>query len=187
MPHPPKVATGRLFQNRIVVWDIEASRRLFKDSYYGKPLGIPKPKDFQFDAPLILDLMESYYLVKKKKLRVESEEGESLSAREVEALCAAGYPNFREQYLVYSLLRESGFVVGPGIKFGSDFAVYEHGPGIDHAPYLVQVEKDASLVTATGMVRSGRLATTVRKQCSIAIVNVESRKADFLGFDWWRA
>ncbi|MDA4132509.1 MAG: tRNA-intron lyase, partial [Thaumarchaeota archaeon] len=30
--------TGRLFENRIVVWDIEASRRLFKEAYYGKPL-----------------------------------------------------------------------------------------------------------------------------------------------------
>ncbi len=182
-----KIATGRLFENRIVVWDVESSRRLFKDSYYGKPLGIPKPKDFEFDAPLILDLMESYYLVKKKKLRVESEEGEVLSSRELEKLCETGYPNFREQYMVYSLLRESGFVVGPGIKFGSDFAVYEHGPGIDHAPYLVEVEDDQSQVTATGVVRSGRLATTVRKQFIIAVVNAESRKADFLGFDWWRA
>ena len=57
LPHTAKTAIGRLFENRIVVWDIEASRRLFKDSYYGKPLGIPKPKDFEFDAPLILDLM----------------------------------------------------------------------------------------------------------------------------------
>lgn len=187
MAHPPKVALGRLFENRIVVWDIEASRRLFKDSYYGKPLGIPKPKDLEFDAPLILDLMESYYLVKKKKLRVESEQGGPLSAKELEDLCSAGYPDFKAQYLVYSLLRESGFVVGPGIKFGSDFAVYEHGPGIDHAPYLVQVEEDGSEVTATAVVRSGRLATTVRKQFIIAVVNVDSRKVDFLGFDWWRA
>ncbi len=187
MPHPTRIATGRLFENRIVVWDLESSRRLFKDSYYGKPLGIPKPKDFEFDAPLILDLMESYFLVKKKKLRVENPEGKLLSAKELEALCAAAYPNFVERYLVYSLLRESGFVVGPGIKFGSDFAVYEHGPGIDHAPYLVQVEKEGSQVTATAVVRSGRLATTVRKQFIIAVVNADSRKADFLGFDWWRA
>ena len=187
MTQPTKVATGRLFENRIVVWDVDASRRLFKEAYYGKPLGIPKPKDLEFDAPLILDLMESYYLVKKKKLKVESEKGDQLSPRELEELCAAGYPNFREQYLVYSLLRESGFVVGPGIKFGSDFAVYEHGPGVDHAPYIVQVEKEGSRVTATGVVRSGRLATTVRKQFIVAVVNAESRKADFLGFDWWRA
>ncbi|MDG6957902.1 MAG: tRNA-intron lyase, partial [Nitrososphaerota archaeon] len=58
---PRARARGRLFENRIVVWDIEDSRRLFKEGYYGKPLGIPKPKDFEFDAPLILDLMEGYY------------------------------------------------------------------------------------------------------------------------------
>jgi tRNA-intron endonuclease, archaea type len=183
----PKAAVGRLFENRIVVWDVESSRRLFKESYYGKPLGIPKPKDFDFDAPLILDLMESYYLVKKGRLRVEDDDGEALTPQKLDKLCLKGYPNFKEQYLVYSLLRESGFVVGPGIKFGSDFAVYEHGPGIDHAPYLVQVERDGSEVTATGVVRSGRLATTVRKQFIIAVVNVEARKVDFLAFDWWRA
>ncbi len=184
---PATSALGRLFENRIVVWDVESSRRLFKDSYYGKPLGIPKPKDFEFDAPLILDLMESYYLVKKKKLRVEDEKGGALTAAELQQLCVSSYPNFEEQYLVYSFLRESGFVVGPGIKFGSDFAVYEHGPGIDHAPYLVQVADDKSRITATAVVRSGRLATTVRKQFIIAVVDAKSRKVDFLGFDWWRA
>jgi tRNA-intron endonuclease, archaea type len=182
-----KVAFGRLFENRVVVWDIDSSRRLFKEAYYGKPLGIPKPKDFEFDAPLILDLMESYYLVKKKKLRVDDESGVTLSPAKMEQICAESYSDFSERYLVYSILKEAGYVVAPGIKCGSDFAVYEHGPGIDHAPYLVQVEKDESQVTATGMVRSGRLATTVRKQFIIAVVNVESRKADFIGFDWWRA
>ena len=43
----PKKAKGRLFENRIVVWDIEASRRLFKVGYNGKPLGIPIHKDFE--------------------------------------------------------------------------------------------------------------------------------------------
>jgi len=40
---PKQRARGRLFENRVVVWDIESSRRLFKEGYYGKPLGIPKP------------------------------------------------------------------------------------------------------------------------------------------------
>jgi tRNA-intron endonuclease, archaea type len=179
--------TGRLFENRIVVWDVEASRKLFKEAYYGKPLGIPKPKDFEFDAPLILDLMEGYYLVRKKKLRVEDQEGNAIKAERLEKVCADSYSDFKEKYRVYSLLKEAGYVVAPGIKFGTDFAVYEHGPGIDHAPYLVQVQRDGSEVTATGMVRSGRLATTVRKQFMIAVVNVEGRKVDFLAFDWWRA
>jgi tRNA-intron endonuclease len=182
-----RIPLGRLFENRIVVWDIESSRKLFKNGFYGKPLGIPKPKDAEFDAPLILDLMEGYYLAKKKKLRIRSQDGVELSVQEVGRLCAASYPDFNEKFLVYSQLRESGFVVAPGIKFGSDFAVYEHGPGIDHAPYIVQVVKPGTIMTATGAVRSGRLATTVRKQFIIAVADTHKPSVDFLAYDWWRA
>lgn len=178
---------GKLFQNRIVVWDVQAARKFFKNGYYGKPLGIPKPKDFEFDAPLIIDLMEGYYLAKKKKLKIQTEGGKILPLEKMEKLCVDSYADFTERYLVYSTLRESGFVVAPGIKFGSDFAVYEHGPGIDHAPYIVQVVKPGTPVTATGVVRSGRLATTVKKQFIIAVADAKTQKVDFLAYDWWRA
>ena len=184
---PKQRAKGRLFENRIVVWDIESSRRLFKEGYYGKPLGIPKPKDFEFDAPLILDLMEAYYLVTKKVVEVEDSAGKDLTPRQLRDACEASYPEFAEKFIVYRKLREDGFVVTPGIKFGSDFAVYEHGPGIDHAPYIVQVMAPDSKMTATSMVRSGRLATTVRKQFIIAIPDPGKKSIEFLRYDWWRA
>src|SRR2546427_10167574 len=108
-------ASGRLFENRIVIWDIETSRRLFREGYYGKPLGIPKPKDFEFNAPLILALMEAYYLAKKKVLRVESEEGERLGAEEVEKICVRSDTDFAEKYRVYRTLREGGSETTPGL------------------------------------------------------------------------
>ncbi len=184
---PGKKARGRLFENRVVVWDIESSRRLFKEGYYGKPLGIPKPKDFEFDAPLILDLMEAYFLSLTKTITVEDRSGKELPAKELQSVCEASYPDFPEKFMVYKKLRDAGYVVTPGIKFGSDFAVYEHGPGIDHAPYIVQVMGAASTMTATSMVRSGRLATTVRKQFIIAIPDRARKTVDFLRYDWWRA
>ncbi|MDG6988427.1 MAG: tRNA-intron lyase [Nitrososphaerota archaeon] len=184
---PGARARGRLFENRIVVWDIEESRRLFKEGYYGKPLGIPKPKDFLFDAPLILDLMEGYYLTTKKVIGVEDASGKEIAPKKLHQLCEASYNDFAEKFQVYRKLREAGFVVTPGIKFGSDFAVYEHGPGIDHAPYIVQVVSPDSKMTATSMVRSGRLATTVRKQFIIAISDKDRKTIDFLRYDWWRA
>jgi len=184
---PKQRAKGRLFENRIVIWDIDSSRRMFKDGYYGKPLGIPKPKDFEFNAPLILDLMEGYYLAAKKTLEVVDSSGNELSPRRLHEICEASYPEFAEKFLVYKKLREDGFVVTPGIKFGSDFAVYEHGPGIDHAPYIIQVVPPSSKMTATAMVRSGRLATTVRKQFIIAISDKEKKSVEFLRYDWWRA
>jgi len=184
---PKKTARGRLFENRIVVWDIEASRRLFKDGYYGKPLGIPKPKDFEFNEPLILDLMEAYYLLTKKVIGIEDRTGRELSSRMLKRICEDSYSEFNAKFLVYRKLRDEGYVVTPGIKFGSDFAVYEHGPGIDHAPYIVQVMSPDTSITATSMVRSGRLATTVRKQFIIAIPDNARKSVEFLRYDWWRA
>lgn len=184
---PKQKSHGRLFENRIVVWDIADSRRLFKEGYYGKPLGIPKPKDFEFDAPLVLDLMEGYYLATRKLLDVEDAEGKELTLKQLQETCETSYTDFAAKFMVYRKLREAGYVVTPGIKFGSDFAVYEHGPGIDHAPYIVQVVSPDSTMTATSMVRSGRLATTVRKQFIIAIPDMEKRSMEFLRYDWWRA
>lgn len=180
-------AKGELVQNRIVVWNIEHSRRLFKEGFYGKPLGIPKPKSADFDAPLILDLMEACYLMRRGLLSISVANGNLLSQKKIERLCEREYVDFREKFFVYAELRESGFVVTPGIKFGCDFAVYEHGPGIDHAPYLVEVVKPNQKLTATGVVLSGRLATTVRKQFVIAISDMKKRRVEFISFDWWRA
>jgi tRNA-intron endonuclease len=102
-------------------------------------------------------------------------------------MCKRQYVDFDAKYLVFQNLRDKGYIVSPGIKFGCDFAVYERGPGIDHAPYLVQVYRVTSSLTATGLVLAGRLATTVKKQFVLAIPKVKERTVDFIGFDWWRA
>lgn len=178
---------GVLVGNRIVVWDIESSRLLFGNGYFGKPMGIAKPKGTQFSHPLILDLMEGYYLSLKLKLILHTNDGKPLSVLDIKSICRKQYEGFDTKYLVFHDLRDRGYVVSPGIKFGCDFAVYEHGPGIDHAPYLVQVCKPHFDLTATSIVLAGRLATTVKKQFIIAIPKPNEKKVEFIGFDWWRA
>ena len=61
---------GELIENRVIVWNIEDSRKLFSQGYYGKPIGIPKPKIEEIDAPLILDFIESLYLLENKKITI---------------------------------------------------------------------------------------------------------------------
>jgi tRNA-intron endonuclease, archaea type len=181
------VISGRLVENRIVIWDISDSRALFGSGYYGKPLGIPKPKGINFDAPLVLDLIEGYYLVEKRRLQLFYIDGKQVSLNEIRKICKKQYVDFDAKYLVFQNLRNKGYIVTPGIKFGCDFAVYEQGPGIDHAPYLVRVFRATDDLTATGVVLAGRLATTVKKQFILAIPKVTERKVDYVGFDWWRA
>lgn len=185
---PNKLFKGELVENRIVIWDIEESKRIFGDGYFGKPLGVPKPKGTDFDAPLILDLIEGYYLVSEKKIAIrDSISGKVISKKRLVEKCESEYVLFKEKFLVYKELRSRGYVVAPGIKFGSDFAVYEHGPGIDHAPYIIQVMVPQANLTATSIVLAGRLATTVKKKFLIAVVNYSQEDVEFLSFEWWRA
>jgi tRNA-intron endonuclease len=135
----------------------------------------------------VLDLIEGCYLVDRNKLKVFRIDSKQVSATEIKKICRMQYADFEAKYLVFQDLRDKGYIVTPGIKFGCDFAVYEHGPGIDHAPYLVQVFRATEDLTATGLVLAGRLATTVKKQFILAIPKVKERKVDYVGFDWWRA
>jgi tRNA-intron endonuclease, archaea type len=177
---------AELIENRLVVWDLEDSRQLFSSGFFGKPIGIPKPKQNEFDVPVILDLFEGCYLSSRSQIQVV-QDGKRLPEQKLVKLCKEHVFQFEEKFMVYSKLRDAGFVVTPGIKFGADFAAYERGPGLDHAPYLVRVAVPSMKITATDIVLAGRLATTVRKQFIIAIADVAKGEVSFVGFDWWRA
>lgn len=177
-----------LIENFLVVWNPTEGSKIYKDNYYGKPLGIPKPKIPEFDVPLILDLMEGLYLAEQEKIDIyENPEQVKVSLKKLRQKAKQLYDEFEEKYAVYHDLRDSGLIVTPGIKFGVDFAVYKYGPGVEHAPYMVTVKKEASGLSATEIVKNGRLATTVRKRFIIAVPDLASKKVKYLMFKWFKA
>lgn len=177
---------AELIHGTIIVWDIERGRELYRSGFYGKPLGISKPKSPDFNVPLILDIIEGVYLVEKGALEVY--EGEKkLDIEELMERARQYYEKFDERYLTYKDLRDRGFIVTPGIKFGSDFAVYKVGPGLEHAPFIVQVKSPDENISALEVVRSGRLATTVKKYFTIAMSDTSSKRVIYVLFEWWRA
>jgi len=101
-------------------------------------------------------------------------------------ICKNEYHNFDKKFLVYKNFRDKGYIVNPGIKFGCDFTVYQKGPGIDHAPYLVQVYNTSDVISSTDVVLAGRLATTVRKQFVLAIPHGK-KDVGYLALEWWKA
>jgi len=183
---PSNIIRAEVVQDTIIVWDVESGRELYREGFYGKPLGIAKPKTADFDAPLILDIIEAVYLAERERIGVYKD-GKRLSPEELMEYAEKNYERFRERYLVYKDLRERGFVVTPGIKFGSDFAVYKLGPGLEHAPFIVQVKTPSENISALEIVRSGRLATTVRKHFTVAVADPSSGRVGYLLFEWWRA
>jgi tRNA-intron endonuclease len=185
MPQKIKV---ELIENFLIVWDSTEGSELYKMGYYGKPLGMSQPKIPEFSVPLILDLMEGVYLAEKSIIAVtESAEKTKVNLTKLRQKAKKLYEEFEEKYIVYQDLRESGLIVTPGIKFGCDFAVYKYGPGVEHAPYMVSVKTANSDISATEIVKAGRLATTVRKRFIIAVPSLGSEKVKYLIFKWFKA
>ena len=177
-----------LIENFLVVWDPVEGSQLYKAGFYGKPLGIPKPKIPEFKVPLLLDLMEGLYLVENGKITVyEGSAKRKVGLKKLLQKTKQLYDEFEDKYAVYRDLRDSGLIVTPGIKFGCDFAVYKYGPGVEHAPYMVSVKKAGSDISATEIVKAGRLATTVRKRFIIAVPDLDAEKTKYLIFKWFKA
>lgn len=180
----PQAQVELLAEGRLIVWSPKDSNRLFDAGFFGKPLGIAKPRK-GFEAPLVLDPIEGIYLLEKNIITVVSgEEKRMLGVEELRDVARGSMEGLDEKYTVYRDLRERGFVVTPGIKYGCDFAVYERGPGIDHAPFIVKVRGSGDGLSASEIVEAGRLATTVRKTFIVAVVDGEDIR--YLSFKWWK-
>ena len=177
-----------LIENFLVVWNPAEGSSLYKTGCYGKPLGIPKPKIPEFRVPLLLDLMEGLYLVEKGRITIyEGSAKHKVGLKKLRQKAKQLYSEFEEKYAVYRDLRDSSLIVTPGIKFGCDFAVYKYGPGVEHAPYMVSVKKTDSEMSATEIVKAGRLATTVRKRFIIAVPDLDAENTKYLIFKWFKA
>ena len=184
----PNKIQVELLENFLVVWNPAEGSQLYKNGYYGKPLGIAKPKIPEFTVPLILDLMEGLYLMEKGNVAiVDGPTKRKVGLAKLKQKARQLYEDFNEKYTVYKDLRESGLVVTPGIKFGCDFAVYKYGPGVEHAPYMLSVKSASSDISATEIVKAGRLATTVRKRFIIAVPGLGNDKVKYLIFKWFKA
>ena len=174
-----------LVENRLIVWNLSDSKKLFTNGYYGKPIGISKPKPNEINVPLILDLIEGYYLMLKSKIQIFKNK-KRVTEKKMLKICQEQHHNFDKKFQVYNDFRQKGYIVNPGIKFGCDFAVYQRGPGIDHAPFLVQVYNSNENISSSDVVLAGRLATSVKKQFILAIPS-RKNKIDYIALDWWKA
>jgi tRNA-intron endonuclease len=133
--------------------------------------------------------MEGLYLAEKEILTVREgiKNKTKVNLKKLRQRARKLYEEFDLKYSVYRDLRGHGLIVTPGIKFGCDFAVYRRGPGIEHAPYMVSVKKATDEVTATEIVKAGRLATTVRKRFIVAVPDPGTEKIRYLIFKWFKA
>ncbi|MFP3219572.1 MAG: tRNA-intron lyase [Candidatus Marsarchaeota archaeon] len=177
------VAKGIFNGRSVLVLDKEEGGKLYAMGYYGRPLSVYKPKEKEISSEIELSPVEALYLAKTGALEVYRGE-RKLSWEELENELRKDINNFRELYMVYEDLKSKGYIVKPGMKFGADYAVYEYGPGIDHAVFLVHVVLAYDAFEPEEIVRAGRLSHGVRKRFVMAYPNVSSKKVEYVVFRW---
>jgi tRNA-intron endonuclease len=182
-----RIADASIVGNRIVVWSKEGSAALYKSGFFGKTVNISKPKEEDgVAAYLELSFLEALYLLEGRRIGL-TRAGRPVSAKSLLPMARKNIRLFDELYTVYKDLRGKGYVVRPAMKFGADFAVYQYGPGIDHAPFIVHVIPGSQSIDPVEMVRAGRLSHTVRKKFILATIDEAQKKVLYFMFVWWKA
>ncbi|MBI2598038.1 MAG: tRNA-intron lyase [Candidatus Diapherotrites archaeon] len=153
-----------LFSNKAVVLDKKT-----KDALIQKGFGEKK------DSLLVLDLKEALFLLKGEKLALEDKEEKTVNFDELLKFCEKREKNFYNKFVVYSDLRERGFVIKTGFKFGFDFRVYPRGkkPGEEHTQWVIHVATQEEQISVPNFSRMVRLSGNLKTELLIAIVDSE--------------
>ena len=131
----------------------------------------------QKDREVVLDLFETLYLLQKGKIPLENaEDGKKVSEEELVKFGTRKVKGFYTKYQVFNDLRERGFVVKTGFKFGFDFRVYPRGkkPGEAHSQWCIHVATQNDKFSHIDLSRMVRLAGNLKTKFLIAVVDSEN-------------
>lgn len=165
--------TGQYVSSRVVIQDANDAEAVYSDMYYGK---------YDDEETLELSPVEAHHLQKRELLEIETED-EVLSEEEAFSRFSSRDDDFYHKLQAYSNLRERGFIVKTGFKFGAHFRCYprgvnpyEDGPKKQkqHTKWVVHAVSEEDDMSFSEMSRAVRLAQNIRATMLWAVVDTES-------------
>lgn len=150
------------------------AEKLNQKSHYGR----------MENEQLELSLIEALYLLDKEKISVFSKDKE-LSREEMTGIIKD--KDLYSKYLVFKDLRNRGYIVKTGFKYGSEFRLYERGksPGEGHSDYLVNVISENYDLNVLDFSSYVRVAHGVNKKLLMAVVDEEG-DITYYNVEWIR-
>ena len=131
----------------------------------------------QKERELVFDLFEGLYLSEKEKFGITDGKTEkAIMEEELMKYASKKIKNFYLKYQVFHDLRERGFVVKTGFKFGFDFRVYPRGkkPGEAHSQWCINVTSQDDKYNFIELSRMVRLAGNLKTKLLNAVVDSEN-------------
>jgi tRNA-intron endonuclease len=124
---------------------------------------------------LELSLIEAFYLMEKGRLNIyeNSESDKKLDANYIRNIIKKN--SAYAKYIVYKDLKDRGYIINTGFKYGSEFRLYERGktPGEEHSDYLVKIINENHYINALDFASYVRVAHGVKKHLLLAVVDDE--------------
>ena len=148
--------------------------KIHEKSYYGN----------MTEDGLQLSIIEALYLMEKGKLEVKLDSGDLSIENLFKIIRKQG--SFTN-YIVYRDLRNRGYIVKTGFKYGSEFRLHERGksPGDGHSNYLVKVANENSEFMMSDLSSYVRVAHGVNKKLLFAVVDDEN-DITYYNVEWTR-
>jgi len=159
------MANGALVGSHVLVSHPDEASALHGRGYFGET---------KKGGKLHLSIVEALFLVEKERLTV-FEKKKPLTFEQLLKKAKKEDKTIYNQYIVYSDLRERGYIAKTGYKFGGHFRVYKRGdiPGQSHSAFLVHSIPENFPMTMTDISRFVRLGHSVKKKMWLAVVDSE--------------
>jgi tRNA-intron endonuclease len=165
---------GEMLEDRVVVWGKEGLE-LYDEGGYGKSL----------EDRLELALVEAAFLVEKSKLKVFitiNKKKKIINFKDFYKMGIEKESEFHQKFIVYRDLRERGYLVKTGFKFGMHFRVYERGVKLkrgpkepfEHTKWVVHAISEEDRFSYPELSRATRLAQNIRANMLWAVVDSEN-------------
>ena len=153
-------------KERVLTESSDNARELYNQSRYGNLLD---------DGRVQLSLIESLYLIEKKKVIVYGQKNKEVDFESFLKKAQRVEPNFWVRYCVFRDIRNRGYIIKTALKFGADFRIYDRGvkPGEDHARWVVFPVHEGSTLTWYEFAAKNRVAHSTKKRLLIGIVDEE--------------
>ncbi len=157
---------GFLENKTVVIWD--GFEDVYEPMYFGK----------RREKRVELNIIEALFLVEKDILTVEKN-GKSISAEDLRKIGEEKDIEFENKYKIYSDLREKGFLVKCGFKFGTHFRVYDRGVKLkrgqkspdEHTKWVVHSVPEDLEWSYPELSRFVRLALNIRSKPTLGVTN----------------
>lgn len=171
MEEPEERKEAKLLEHDVVVWGEEDAKEVYDIGSYGKIK----------DDHLVLSLCEALHLIERKRIKVKDKENQRLDKEKFYQQACEIDEEFPQKYAVYKDLRERGFLVRTGFKFGTHFRVYARGVQLkrgpkapkEHTKWVVHAVPENYTCSYPELSRAVRLAQNIRAKMLWAVVDEE--------------